>query len=175
MLAPVDTLAARLRWILEQRGVSQRALAIKAGLAPSHVSLILNHLGDRVAMETIRKLAEAASVSVDWLASGEGAADAGADATEPHNENLPGWRENEPEARKRSGLPAWTFERARKMRGLVPPQGASVEFIVDAAMMVLRHMPLDEKVAAVTKQLERELGAQQKAAETRAKKKGAKK
>lgn len=72
-LPGMDSVAERLRWILEQRGLSARALSKKAGLADGHVGLILRGtVGDGVAAATLNKLAAAAGVNSQWLSQGIG-------------------------------------------------------------------------------------------------------
>ena len=72
-LGGVETLALRLQWVLDQTGLSARALSLKAGLAGGHVGLMLRGTaGKRPADETLAKLARAAGVSQEWLARGVG-------------------------------------------------------------------------------------------------------
>lgn len=68
----MDPIARRLRWILEQRGQSERELSEKAGLSPVHVGMILARGGDRTAGTTLAKIAKAAEISLIWLITGEG-------------------------------------------------------------------------------------------------------
>lgn len=72
-MPPMDTIADRIRWILETRDLSARALSKRAGLADGHVSMILRGLvGKGVTAETLAQIARAGGVSVQWLATGEG-------------------------------------------------------------------------------------------------------
>lgn len=72
-LHAVDTLAARLQWVLTQTGLSARGLSLKAGLADGHVGLILRGtVGKRLSDTTIAALAKAGGVSSEWLARGVG-------------------------------------------------------------------------------------------------------
>jgi transcriptional regulator with XRE-family HTH domain len=67
------TLADRLRWILERRRLSMKALSEIAGLAPGHVGLIVRGtVKGAVTPETLRKLAQAGGVAYEWLATGNG-------------------------------------------------------------------------------------------------------
>lgn len=61
------TMAERLREAREAQGLSARALDARAGITVGHTALIES--GQRVspAMETVRKLAVALGVSLDWL------------------------------------------------------------------------------------------------------------
>lgn len=69
----METIAARLQWVLEQTGLSARALSLKAGLAGGHVGLILRGtVGKRLSDTTIVALAKAGGVSSEWLARGVG-------------------------------------------------------------------------------------------------------
>jgi transcriptional regulator with XRE-family HTH domain len=70
-------LASRLRWILRMRGWSQRKLSKKASLSAAHIGQILARAkkggGESIETDTLTSIANAAGVSVDWLASGRGA------------------------------------------------------------------------------------------------------
>ena len=69
----MDTIADRLRWILETRDLSARALSKKAGLAEGHVGLIIRGtVGKGVAADTLNKIAAAGGVNAHWLSTGEG-------------------------------------------------------------------------------------------------------
>lgn len=71
----METVADRIRWILETRGLSARALSKRAGLADGHVSMILRGLvGKGVTAETLAQIARAGGVNAGWLATGEGSA-----------------------------------------------------------------------------------------------------
>lgn len=81
---PQESIRDRVRWILKNRGFkSQRELAARAGLASSHISLILNNLGDHIEAKTLEKIAGAAGVSYDWLATGRGTPLAGVEPPSP--------------------------------------------------------------------------------------------
>lgn len=68
--SPVSGLAERLREARERAGLSARALDEKAGITPGHTTLIESGRRESPAVETIRKLAEALGVSIDWLVTG---------------------------------------------------------------------------------------------------------
>lgn len=85
---PPTTLAQRIRAAQHLAGLTQSQLALRAGLARSHVSLILQRLergGDEgtVKLATLRAIAAAAGVSLGWLASGEGSPHPGGGPTFP--------------------------------------------------------------------------------------------
>jgi DNA-binding Xre family transcriptional regulator len=68
----MKTLPERLTWVLKHRGMSASALSLKAGLARTHVGLILSGRSQHVREGTLEKLCAAADVSSRWLASGQG-------------------------------------------------------------------------------------------------------
>lgn len=69
-------LADRLREARERAGLSARALDERAEITPGHTTLIESGRRENPAVETIRKLAAALGVSLDWLVTGHDAADA---------------------------------------------------------------------------------------------------
>lgn len=95
----MDTIADRIRWILEQRELSARALSKKAGLAEGHVGLILRGtVGDGVAASTLNKIAIAGDVNPHWLITGEGAREPlSGDVDVPPPDEHHGAREEMPE------------------------------------------------------------------------------
>lgn len=72
----VKTLAARIRWVLTDKGWSGRELGRRAGLAESHVGRILRVLDENpdagVETKTLVAIAKAAGVSDAWLLAGVG-------------------------------------------------------------------------------------------------------
>lgn len=69
----MDTLAKRIRWVLQERGMSRKEWSLKAGLSQSMVSQLAS--GKRKKgpeFDTLEKLARSAGVSVVWLAEGRG-------------------------------------------------------------------------------------------------------
>lgn len=69
------TLRDRLQWILDNRRVSARELSRRAGLAEPHVALIMRRAASRdirLAQLTLVSIAQAADVSLTWLATGRG-------------------------------------------------------------------------------------------------------
>jgi transcriptional regulator with XRE-family HTH domain len=76
-LGPMSSLAERLQWVLDHRGLTAHALSKKAGLAGGHVGLIITgKAGKRTAGKTLEQIAKAANVSLQWLATGQGTPDA---------------------------------------------------------------------------------------------------
>lgn len=72
-LRTVETLASRVSWLLQQTGMSARALSLKAGLSPNHVGMLARGaVATRPSHETLSAVARAAGVSLAWLADGEG-------------------------------------------------------------------------------------------------------
>lgn len=68
----LNTIGKRLEWVLKERGFSRRGLSLKAGLTDTHVGTIIRSDLQHVQVETTRRLAIAAGVSLRWLATGEG-------------------------------------------------------------------------------------------------------
>lgn len=125
----------RFLWIFEHRGTNKSRLAHESGLSRSHIRDILEaeKRGEMVSprLETLQAIAQAAKVSLAWLATGDGSPD---DHQTPHSPPvredtnqkeyknfgaLPGWAEAEAEARRLYGnvLPALAWEAAREMAG----------------------------------------------------------
>jgi transcriptional regulator with XRE-family HTH domain len=74
------TLADRIRALPRALGVTQAALAERAGMGPSQLSALLRRLDARplaIELETVARLAEAGGVSAFWLLFGEAAPEAG--------------------------------------------------------------------------------------------------
>lgn len=70
---PQTTISDRIRAILEKHGWSQRELAKRAQLqSNSHINVLLRRNGEGVSVGTMRKIADAAGVRLEWLMSGEG-------------------------------------------------------------------------------------------------------
>lgn len=66
-------IADRVREARKKRGLSARGLAFAAGLSPTHVTLIearRKGMKDGLSAETLRRLADALFVSIDWLVTG---------------------------------------------------------------------------------------------------------
>ena len=75
-IALMASLAQRLRWCIEHRGITARQLSLQAGLSAGTVQKILERDSSRVSVEDITRLADVAKVSRCWLALGEGTPDA---------------------------------------------------------------------------------------------------
>lgn len=74
------TLADRIRALPRALGITQAALAERAGMGPSQLSALLRRLDARplaIELETVARLAEAGGVSAFWLLFGEAAPEAG--------------------------------------------------------------------------------------------------
>lgn len=69
--ALVVTFQERLKEAVERSGLSERAFSEKAGLAPSHVNTMLTLKSPNPTKKTLRKIAAAAGVSVQWLSGDE--------------------------------------------------------------------------------------------------------
>ncbi len=72
----MNRLAERLREARERLGLSARALDEKADITAGHTALIESGRREHPAVETVRKLAAALDVSLDWLVTGTDRADA---------------------------------------------------------------------------------------------------
>jgi transcriptional regulator with XRE-family HTH domain len=68
----LDTLPRRLEHARRAAGLNRSALAVKAGLNPSHVRLIEEGAREDPTGTTLARLAEALDVSLDWLVRGIG-------------------------------------------------------------------------------------------------------
>ncbi len=69
----MDTVAARIDWILKTKGLSARGLSLAASLSQSHVGQIRRgQIGVNASAEVLAKIADAAGVDVEWLISGRG-------------------------------------------------------------------------------------------------------
>lgn len=85
----VQTIADRLRWLIDTRyGGDVQALTRAAGLSYNAVYKVLERDPDRAWSITLRKLARAAGVTLDWLLEGRGGPWV-ADGT--RLDALPGW------------------------------------------------------------------------------------
>ena len=72
----LDTLPRRLEYARKAAGLNRSALAVAAGLNPSHVRLIEEGDREHPTGTTLAKLADALNVSLDWLVRGIGDAPA---------------------------------------------------------------------------------------------------
>jgi len=145
------TIADRIRHILERLGWSQRELGRRAGLAETHVGLILRKFKDEpdasLENKTVRALAQAAGVSPEWLEYGTG--DPGwleeppqvspdvpvSDQVPPTYEQIPGYQAMEEQARQiEPKNPEWPYVQFRVANPLrdssVPLTPASIAAMV---------------------------------------------
>jgi transcriptional regulator with XRE-family HTH domain len=145
-----DGLRERIEWVVANRaGGNQRELARRAGLeSPNHVGTILTRLRKNperdIERETLAAIARGGHVSLRWLASGEGSADAievddGDAESEPRYGTVPTWLEREARLlASGSEIPRWAYEKARRLRGLTPPVPLTDEFVETAALHAWR-------------------------------------
>ncbi|MDP3277265.1 MAG: helix-turn-helix transcriptional regulator [Deltaproteobacteria bacterium] len=157
----MDSRAARIKWILSERGWSQRELSRRAGFhTDSHLGNVLRNLtrdDDAAGLGTMRQIAAGAGVSERWLITGEGSPD--------DNQALPG-DDVEP-ALPRSGATPATFgeftnylqteKLARALDPMVPEQiwlavretsplwlgrnAPTAQVLVDVARLLMKHAP----------------------------------
>ena len=65
-----ETVADRLKALIEQRGMTPRAVSLAASMSQDAVRGILRHPDSSPAIETVQKLARALDCSPEWLAFG---------------------------------------------------------------------------------------------------------
>lgn len=132
----METIADRVRALLERKGWSQSELSRRAGLTRSHVGWILNHPGSPVQTDTLDKLAAGAGVSSRWLTTGEGTPEEVGDdrtpsvseSTTPRLVNAIGFDDALAEAKRREPkikAHAWEAVEGAKnygLRGIVQPE-----------------------------------------------------
>lgn len=111
-LRGMDAVAERLRWVLEQQGLSARDLSEKAQISPTHVGTILERGGSRTAGTTLAKIAKAANVSLRWLITGEGLY---ADKDSPALCDLPNWQELLATAKTLGSYREWVWEAVERL------------------------------------------------------------
>lgn len=143
----VETVADRLRWVLEHRGLTARGLSLAAGMSSNAVQKIFERGGSANAA-TLAALASAAKVSFAWLATGRGTPDdrddvaqapapedvdvagqrpVATDAARTHRpllENLPDWPEllagaKQIAADRGREIPDWAWATLAKSGGLL--------------------------------------------------------
>lgn len=170
-------LVGRLELILKRTGWSQRELSRRAGLAESHVNLIIRAAtknpasAGAVELDTLKKIASAAGVSLAWLTSGTGAPDADDDSRGPstvesevpHFGNAVGWADARREAeRTHPDVPAWAWDQAATMAPMHLRTVVTPEQVVSLARMALQLADPRAMTAAIEEQARRlaELEAQ---------------
>ena len=119
-LAYVNTIADRIRRLLEVRGITQRELARRAGLAATQVSTLLTGL-DRdpgaVQVSTLQKIARGAECSYEWLATGIELADVEPALRARRFCDLPDWPALLKDAQDAEPtLPPWVWSRVAEGR-----------------------------------------------------------
>lgn len=68
----MQTLSERLKWALDQSGLSQRALSRAAGLqSQRHIGFLASGDRDNPELKTVQAIANALGVSIAWLANGD--------------------------------------------------------------------------------------------------------
>src|SRR4051812_22873042 len=101
----MDTIGDRIERILTERGWSQRELARRADLAEPHVGILLRRYRDdpnaEVELGTLRKIADAADVSLHWLQTGGEVVATVPEEASPMYGNRPDYPQAERKARAR--------------------------------------------------------------------------
>ncbi len=72
-VSDMDTLAARVRWAVEQSPLSARKAGLNAGLSSAYVSQMVAGKNTNPGWDSIRALAKVLEVDPHWLSTGEGA------------------------------------------------------------------------------------------------------
>lgn len=161
-------------WLSAEPGRTGQDLARLAGLTGAQISTVKNH-GRGAGWETVEGMAQVLGISTDDLKRRALEAWSTQSHEPPNlrlvrdesslaNAEMPGWEEAEKIARIRSGLPDWTFKRARKRTGLVPRDGVTPQFVIDEAASVLRYSSPDEVIEETNKELDRQIEAEHKRA-----------
>jgi transcriptional regulator with XRE-family HTH domain len=89
--ARLDRIADRIRLVLADKGLTQRELARRAGLAETQIGMILARLQERpfsIELETLARIAHGGEVSLLWLLTG---LDDGDVEGAPALHQIPGW------------------------------------------------------------------------------------
>ena len=72
-MAASDSIKERLELVLKARGWSPAELNRRAGFStPTHVNTLLNRGAEKISAAALARIAAAASVQLQWLATGEG-------------------------------------------------------------------------------------------------------
>jgi transcriptional regulator with XRE-family HTH domain len=142
-LGAVDTLPARLEWILTHCKApsggawTARGLSAAADLSPSYVGMLRRQAVKSPGLDVLRAIATAAGVSLAWLATGDGTPDSDDDARAPSSTeshvpvmgNAIGWSDAETAARARSDYSEEVWDIVRQIapfavRGIVSEDDA---------------------------------------------------
>jgi transcriptional regulator with XRE-family HTH domain len=148
----VKSVADRIQWILDQRGISQRELARRSGLKGAHIGVIISRSrrnpGANIENDTLAAIARGGEVALRWLATGQGSPDPSAEESgaRPVLGNLPGWTEAEQHVRRiLKGTPEWVFQCARSVAGLHAPREADAELVMRVVLLCRDYPPPSRK------------------------------
>lgn len=135
--ALVDGMRERMQRVLEEKGWSQRRWAREAGIAETHVRLIMERLRNEperptVELWVVARLADVAGYSLDWLAYGRGSPQ----AAEYEDDPVYPSRAHAIAACRAMGLPQAAIDRLRAIAGL--PMDPGVEFWMGQALALGR-------------------------------------
>lgn len=149
----VNTIADRIRWILNDSGSSALDLGKRAGLSSSHIGRLKRGEIHKPDSETLTKIAAAAGVSLRWLKEGKGAPEDAEEIpevarTSPHGRvdhfdvprfgELANWPALLKAARmQRAQLPAWVWVRIEYAHPLLV-RDVSVADVIEHADMIAR-------------------------------------
>jgi len=161
-------------WIEEEPGRRGYHLARLAGISGAQITQIKNG-GKSVGIKAIRGLAAAFDMTVGQLEQ-----EAGEWSRDPsrrperfqlllarpsvRNEDLPGWREAEKQARAHANLPEWCFEVARGRTGIVPRGGATRDYVLAEAWTALQYAQPEDRLRWTNEELDRKADAAEKRA-----------
>lgn len=137
----MSTLADRINAILRKNGWSQRELSKRSGLNDTGINTLLAQLKtDPLAatLTTIRKIAEGAGVSFDWLLTGrdELAEEA---LKAPVLSAHPRYAELLPVAQELQRAPAWVWARVGETRAIIEGDDLTAGALADLAAFIMRH------------------------------------
>jgi transcriptional regulator with XRE-family HTH domain len=148
----VDEIARRLEQLREAKGWSGREFSRNAKLGEAQFRQIQVRGGARASTTTLRAFAEAASASLDWLLTGDGAPFPDATPAEPkragngpsssHNfSEFPRYSELEKAARKMDpDIPEWVWPLVRAANPLwIGARGPTAANIAAFARIVMEH------------------------------------
>lgn len=137
----MSTLADRINAILKQRGWSQRELSKRSGLNDTGINTLLTQLkADSLAatLTTVRRIAEGAEVSFDWLLTGRDELAEEALKT-PALSAHPRFAELLPVAQELQRAPAWVWARVGETRAIIDGDELTAGALADLAAFIMRH------------------------------------
>jgi transcriptional regulator with XRE-family HTH domain len=109
----VESIADRIRRMIEKSGVSAREVARRSGMSPTQISAIFKGLEKdpgAIQVSTLRRLAAGGGVSYEWLATGIERTDVDQALRAPRFEDLADWPGLLSEARVlEASLPEWVW------------------------------------------------------------------